>query len=395
MIVVVGGTYGERCLTPASDSLVGSGVRASALLRAVDSHVMLHTAVADEERSAAQAVWAGLGLSVNATERDQPVRFTYRTPLSPPVIDGFHAAVEEDLQVEGEAVLAFGMLETEPRVSGRRVVFDPQRPRDATPIPLGNVVAEHLAIIANARETRVLGGDDDPARAALALRATHGADTVVTKLGAAGALVTSEDGQLAVGPHVTARVWPIGTGDAFAAGFAWAWAVGELPPLDAAAVGSAVAAAWASTQSFATSPATFAPIAATDPGRSGTVYLAAPFFDLGQHWVVDLVADSIVAVGGKVFSPLHHVGPGGDEVAQKDLQGLEGSNAVLALLDGFDSGTVFEVGWARRQGLPVVGYLANPDDCQAKMLRGSGVELTEDLSTAVYRAVWAARGLEG
>ena len=99
-----------------------------------------------------------------------------------------------------------------------------------------------------------------------------------------------------------------------------------------------------------------------------------------------------MGLGSTVFSPLHNVGTGGDEVAAMDLAGLEGCNAVFALLDGWDSGTVYEVGWAHRHGLPVVGFRNSPDDPGTKMLVGSGAEIHDDLASALYRVVWAGQG---
>jgi nucleoside 2-deoxyribosyltransferase len=90
-----------------------------------------------------------------------------------------------------------------------------------------------------------------------------------------------------------------------------------------------------------------------------------------------------------VFSPLHDVGVGGDEVAKPDLEGLEGCSAVLALLDEIDVGTSVEIGWAAAKGIPVVGYSSRPADDAWKMVRGTGGTVVDDLSTAVYRAVWA------
>ncbi len=94
-----------------------------------------------------------------------------------------------------------------------------------------------------------------------------------------------------------------------------------------------------------------------------------------------------------MFSPAHDVGAGGDEVARTDLDGLEGCQSMLALLDGDDPGTIFEAGWARSRDLPVVGFAEHPDAEGSKMLRGTGAEIHEDLATAVYRAIWA--GMEG
>jgi hypothetical protein len=181
----------------------------------------------------------------------------------------------------------------------------------------------------------------------------------------------------------------------FAAAFAWAWAVQGQAPVDAARFASRSVAFWAQ------SPLEEPPLSATAGedlgelplGARPRVYLAGPFFDLGQHWVTSLAYQALVGVGAEVFSPLHDVGRGDRSVAKADLAGLEGSAAVLALLDGADPGTLFELGYATHHGLPIIGYAQHFDDEDTKMLVGTGAELHQDLSTAVYRCVWAAMGM--
>ncbi len=123
------------------------------------------------------------------------------------------------------------------------------------------------------------------------------------------------------------------------------------------------------------------------------VYLAGPFFTVAERWLVDTVKDALEHIGVDVWSPVHEVGPGGLEVAEADLDGLRRADAVLALLDHADPGTVFEVGWAVRERVPVVGFATSLDPEGAKMMAGTSVELHRDLSTACYRAAWAALGL--
>ena len=65
---------------------------------------------------------------------------------------------------------------------------------------------------------------------------------------------------------------------------------------------------------------------------------------------------------------------------------------MLALLDGDDPGTLFEVGWARKAGIPVVGFGAKPHPEGIKMLVGTDVTVVEDLASAVYQALWVGMG---
>ena len=127
---------------------------------------------------------------------------------------------------------------------------------------------------------------------------------------------------------------------------------------------------------------------ALTPG-DGRVYLAAPFFDLGQRWIVEETRSLLLDMGVDVFSPLHDVGSGpGHLVAPQDLLGLDSANAVLAILNGADVGTVFEVGYAVAKKLPVVALAQNMRAEDLKMIEGTGGFVVEDLVSAIYHVVW-------
>jgi len=96
-----------------------------------------------------------------------------------------------------------------------------------------------------------------------------------------------------------------------------------------------------------------------------------------------------------VISPVHDIGRAADydspeEVAQQDLDAIERSDLVFALLDHLDSGTHFEVGYARKEGTPVIGYANDFEMGSETMIRGSGCKVYEDLSSAIYNAIWRA-----
>lgn len=389
---IVGGTYREQCANPRYDGLVGSGVRAAASLAASGSDIQLTTAVHKSEELEAGVVADTLYINVDTVERTRPVTFTYFTPLNSPVVGGFGARLKENISVEDDAVLLFGLIENgKVRARGRRVVVDPQRPRNLTDEDLPNVDADQQAWALNERETTQLAGIQDVFAAASRLVAERGLSVVITKRGPQGALVTTADGhQVEVGACVTDSVFPIGSGDVFAATFAWGWADQNLDPVEAATLASNATAHWCETRDFPT------PIEVLDGTvsresvptvKSGPVYLAGPFFNLQQRWLVDVVNASLAP---HVWSPSHEVGAGGLEVAKQDLDGLQLCDSVLALLDDNDQGTVFEVGWATKMGIPVVTYAEHLDTEGSKMLLGTGSLYYADLSTAVYQAQWAA-----
>jgi hypothetical protein len=405
-LIVVGGTYAERVTVPDhQDDAAGSGMRAAAALRSAG--VELVTAVDRTTAAAASAAAAAFGMGRKVSTRDQPVGFRYFTPVSDPAIDGPGAQYSDDLVADDEAVLVFGMVEKGAlSVRAEKLVIDPQRPRDLSGIDFTALNGDRVAIVANAREAAALAGHaQSTAEMAFTILEKSHTEIVVVKAAGRGCTVVTQGSAEAirVGPHPTPTVWPLGSGDVFTAGFAHAWAHGA-DAVEAARVASSSAAWWCGTRQSALPTEILAGTSVEAvwdgagvelpvPDRKPLVYIAAPFFTLAERWLVETCRDVLVGLGARVFSPLHQVGPGGDEVAARDLEGLRNSNAVLALLDGWDPGTLYEVGWAHRHQLPVVGFVNSPGNEGTKMLVGTGAEIHEDLSSALYRSVWAAQGL--
>ncbi len=391
-MIVVGGTYEELVEWPRSRALMGSGMRAAATI-ALACKTSLYTCTDDRQEKEARIVAAGYGIDLRAARRSEPVSFGYYTPVSSPTIDGRMATCTTPIDAHGDAALVFGMIECRPRVAATRIVFDPQQPRDLLDLDLSNLEYGDLAICANEREVRQLGRRKNLELCAAHLLSKTGASVIVAKRGAVGALIATRRSRRYVGVHPTDRVCAVGTGDVFGAAFAYFWARRRLPPIEAAQLASARAAQWAGSGVIVEK-------LRVPRGRRKAalrhfqprVYIAGPYFNLGQKWLVDLVRSTLHGVGAQTFSPFHDVGPGGDEVAMKDLRGVEQCDSMLALLDGTDGGTVFEAGWATKHSLPIVAFAERFDAETAKMMRGSGAELHDDLTTAIYRAVWRGMG---
>jgi nucleoside 2-deoxyribosyltransferase len=395
-MIIVGGTYFERVVVPDSDYLIGSGVRAAAALANIDSPPLLYTATDADTEAEAELVASALKVNRLTVGRSEPVGFRYMTPLSAPSVNGPAAKLDDPIVPPSDAtVLCFGLVERgDVNIEGKTVVLDPQKPRDTGPLTFTSITADRIIVVANRSETRQLGGID---KIFANDERVHG---VVTKRAAAGCTVAwRSDGEVRtedLGAHPTDRVWPIGSGDTFSAALAHALDSGA-DLVDAARVASAAAAHWCATRSMSLPAALFSgdagSLPAPLPPSRPLIYLAAPFFTVSERWLVELVRDALFGLGVSVFSPLHDVGEGGDEVAEADIEGLRRCDAVLALLDGSDPGTVFEVGWAVRERIPTVGYASLLNEEVVKMMAGTAVELHRDLSTACYRSAWAGMGL--
>ena len=122
---------------------------------------------------------------------------------------------------------------------------------------------------------------------------------------------------------------------------------------------------------------------------TGRAYLAGPFSNLAERWLVEEARVHLRSMGLEVFSPIHDVGRGAAEkVTPADLAGLARCDRVLALVDGGDTGTLFEVGYARARNVKVVALAETLTEEQQKMLLGTGCTVTSDFATGIYKTAW-------
>jgi nucleoside 2-deoxyribosyltransferase len=134
------------------------------------------------------------------------------------------------------------------------------------------------------------------------------------------------------------------------------------------------------------------PVELNDRGRNeikraaGMVYLAGPFFSIGQRWLVDEVRRVLLELDLKVFSPVHDVGRGiAEHVAPKDIAAIHECDAMFAIIDGIDSGTIFEIGYARALGKQVFGLAQSVPDEDLKMIVGSDCVVSSDFASLILR----------
>lgn len=388
-VLVVGGTYRERCVDPAVNALRGSGLRAAALLASLGRTVSFTTCIDATTSAEANAMFDCFRVEATSHRRPDAVVFWYETPIS--TAQWHYAAERRLLKETGNDVVAFGMVDADWRITADKLVLDPQHgPLD---VLLGGatVASGEIAVVLNQHEAFRLTGlaAKEGGRELL----SRGPKVVVIKQGALGGMVFHGSQVDSYGAIPTDTTQTMGSGDAFTAGFAHAWFDNPADPLAAAEFGAKVAAA----HSIAGSPQVTAELLAALPPSlpyagniAAKVYLAAPFFTTAERLLLDTVVRALSDAGITVFSPLHEVGVGGDDVAAKDLDGLASCHAVLALLDGGDPGTIFETGWATRANIPVVGFTARPEWHDWTTLRGTGAVVVSDLTSAIYCAAWAA-----
>ena len=404
-MIIAGGTYHEFCQFPPDTAFFGSGVRAAAATEAiVSSRNQLHTCTGPADKETLETYAATFDFDVQITEIPETVSFDYLHNHSNPILSPSEASnYNRELSgISGDAILRFGLLEGTAIVSGKRVVYDPQS-ADPVPFHANGSTADELALVLNWDEAAQLSGEDDLESIITELMAgTTAADVVVIKRGARGAIVRTPSMTTQVPVFQTESVWGIGSGDVFTAVFAGEWAENGETAADAAMTASKATAYYCRHRHLPVSreliesvpnggSSKFISPDATPP----TVYLAGPFFDIGERFVVEEVKHLLESEGADVISPVHDIGRAADydspeEVAQQDLDAIERADLVFALLDHLDSGTHFELGYARKDGTPVIGYADDFETSSETMICGSGCEVYEDLSSAIYNAIWRA-----
>ncbi|RYZ86871.1 MAG: nucleoside 2-deoxyribosyltransferase [Proteobacteria bacterium] len=397
-MIVVGGTYQEVCLEPYWDNVYGSGLRACEAILTLNPEVEInfHT-FCDEGTVKRLESTRGVFSRFNYSFAPIPktVRFYYDHPLREPLIFPRLDIINSDqnqLCVDGNDILYYGFIEGSAIVNGQRIVYDPQSPSNPKLFSQTGSKADQLVYVINMGEARILSGVSNIEDIIAFFFHKENAHLLVLKMGAQGALVADRLGSREVIPvYKTSQVWNIGSGDVFAGIFAHYWFLSN-DAVESARKASWYTAFYCNSKTFSDKPVNsdpqITPLIIQKRPR-GTIYLAGPFFTYAERWLVDQVRNAFLSFGLKVFSPWHDVGYGiASEVVKKDLNALDGAAIVFAVLDGLDSGTLFEIGYAIKSEIPVVGYVENESSESVKMLEGTDCILERDLTTAVYKCFW-------
>lgn len=393
-MIVVGGVYSEYCYHPEWHQIYGSGGRGAATLTCLGvQNVSLKTSIARSERRAVQATLSPYGVRIEAVDSSALYEFIYTHPLSEPFLrpHPVRPAIYKTA-VHSDAALVYGMLEGNPKVSAKRIVFDPQSEADASdPFKYINPT-EQLAAVLNEKELARWSKTQDLLEGAKRLISKRRIDVVVVKQGPFGCLVMDSGGAHYVPAFPSKNVFKIGSGDVFSAAFAKFWALDGESAIDAAENASRCTSIYCNSKSLdAISLYKESILTPIKKKKTPSIYLAGPFFSLGQRFLVEEARRSLLSLGLNVFSPLHDVGTDEppDVIAREDLRGLENCTAVLALISDLDPGTIFEIGFARARKIPVVAYGEGIKNEHLTMLIGSDCICSEDFCSALYNAVWA------
>ncbi|EJL6779699.1 PfkB family carbohydrate kinase [Vibrio mimicus] len=401
-INIVGGAYFEECCYPRRQLFRGSGVRAAVLLNDLGCAIKLNTACGDfacEFKDLSDH----LGFQLSFVPKDKDISFRYQHPLAiPNIINIPNEPIIYSETIQSELALVFGMLEGRPKVNANKVVYDPQDGINSTHFSSNGSVANELAIVVSYSEGKKLSGMNSPEDIAKYLLDQPNVAAVIVKCGALGAIVSTNNASEWIPLFPTKRVFKIGSGDVFTSTFAYEWLLQGTCPLIAGWIASRVTAEYVETgldrislsrymdlKSEALNKRKHHPKHVSHSIPSTQIYLAGPFFNTAEQWRIDEAKRILEEMGFTVFSPIHEVGEGDMyDVAQADLKGLEDSDVILAILDGLDCGTVFEIGYARALKKPVVVIAEHVDSRHLTMICGSDCDVTDDFTAGIYNAGW-------
>ncbi len=398
-MIIVGGTYSEICFEPIWENIFGSGLRAVNLILEYDqSQKIDFYTCSDVEVEAHLDYFQKLypQLRIHSTTIFKSPIFHYDHPLKAPSIIprlDLYRNTNISLKVTGGDILAYGMLEAEIDIDGDRVVYDPQSPVNPKPFSLTNSRADKLITVINKTEAQKIVGTGEITEIADYFFTKEKCFALIIKMGAKGALLfTSLDTPpVKIPVYQTSKIWPIGSGDVFSAFFAYSWFKGNDVLLSAQNASRATAIYCNSKDlSINTKLKNFDfPELVINDSPKGQLYLAGPFFNFAERWLINEIYNVFKGLGIKVFSPFHDVGHGkAKDVVDKDLIGLDASEVLFAVVDGLDSGTLFEIGYAIAQKKSVIAFVQSEDEESLKMLEGTDCIIERDFTTAIYKTYW-------
>jgi nucleoside 2-deoxyribosyltransferase len=405
MINIVGGFYTELCLYPSWDYNFGSGGRAAAILSNFGEKICFHSYVHKNKEEEFKYFSEIYKIDIEMLPSSEIINFEYYHSLSAPNIHTLNCPItmQEQATIMAEVVICYGMMESEnPILNADYVVFDPQSENNPSMIFDNGSNINHLALILNVEEGKKYTSKksiEDIAKSFF--EKCDCLEILILKDGPLGAHLFYNNQYYHIDAYETNRVFKIGSGDVFVAIFGYFWAKDRLNPIEAAQKASLATAMYCNNQIFQmskdilSSNNQFRKIKIDKENFKKTIYLAGPFFTMADRWLIEEAKFQLEKFGANVFSPLHDVGYGKpDIVAKKDLNGVDSADILYAVLNDYDPGTIFEIGYAISKHIPVVIFIENKTPINMTMFEGSGCIIESDFATSIYKVIWEASRAE-
>ena len=402
---VLGGAYQESCFKPGWNEKYGSGLRAVGMLSAMKTDltfVSIYDAESEIGKHINYLSKIGKYTVDEIAKHVEMISFNYLHPLSTPFCT--YPAEKRLMQknivanYKCDNLLKYGILEGAVQTQSKRVVYDPQDPYSPKLFSADNSVAGEIVYILNRKEAEKVTGRTGVEECANFILEQVNVVCCIIKCDAEGAYVATKIRAEWVPVYATARVWLIGSGDVFSAAFFYHWIEKKLDFFKAAERASFYTAYYSESRTLNFSKLNlnyiiknFNPeqLIFNNKSLKHQIYIAAPFFNIQQFDFLNEIVQFLKGKRLKVLSPFHNIGTGEARfIANEDLKEIKNSKVVFALLDDLDPGTIFEIGYARALGIPVVIYSETLTQNNETMFIGSGCERYDDISTAVYQLVW-------
>ncbi|MBN9292386.1 MAG: nucleoside 2-deoxyribosyltransferase [Flavobacteriia bacterium] len=394
MITVIGGTYREIDYDEISIDIFGSGFRGVKFL-------LENNTIVDFRTSGNQDTLLFLqenkkvykNLSFHCQDYNEIITFKYCFSLDQPTIypSLLNISKTEEINVQAENIIAFGMLESDFNLSGKKIVYDPQtsiKPNKFSDI--GN--AEELVYIVNMKEAQSLASSYDLEDIKSFFFNEEKASAFIIKNGPYGATLYYDSKEIKIPSYLTKNVNKIGSGDIFTSSFGYYWIQKGLSFEESALNAS-------KSTAFYCDKKVFVDVSQLDQFEyiefdkkeltDKQVYLASPFFAISELILIDKIRSAFLEFGIKVFSPFHDIGLGDDTtIAKKDLEGIENSDIIFCVFDNLDSGTLVESGYSLAKGKKIIGYHRTCEESKLLMLKPGDLQIFSNLTTSIYQTIW-------
>jgi nucleoside 2-deoxyribosyltransferase len=399
MINIIGGFYRELCLYPEWDYNYGSGGRASVVLSGFGEKVCFHTYIHENKKIELKHFSKTFNIDINTINSSEIISFEYYHALSTPNIYTLNNLIEtqEQMSIKEDIVICYGMMESlNPIINANYLVFDPQSENNPSLITDNGSRYNHLAIIMNVEEAKIFTKKENIDLVVKDLfEKMNKLEVLILKDGPFGAYLFYDDKYFHIDAYETENVFKIGSGDVFVAVFGYLWAKEKLEPIIAAQKASLATALYCNNQVLQIERRDldnldlFKQVGIDKAKFDKKIYLAGPFFTMADRWLIEEAKFQLEKFGANVFSPLHDVGYGkSDTVTKEDLKGVDKSDILYAVINNYDPGTIFEVGYAISKGIPVVVFIENNTPINMTMFEGSGCIIESDFATSIYKVIW-------
>lgn len=325
-----------------------------------------------------------LGVRVKPHPASTGVSFAYFHALSTPHLEPSLQTLKPapPFLVEGKTILRFGLVEGDAVIhASARAVYDPQTARDPAPFAANGSLADEWALVINANELSAIGRADGIEDVVAVIFREQDATVIVVKRGPAGASVYERGGRVS---HVPAyrsdRVFKIGTGDVFTAGFALFWAQRRMPAASAADHASRAVADYCENPHSQIGAFPGPTRRAVPSGATGPILLAGAAETIGQRYTLEELRFRLRELNAQVFCPV---------LDGNDL-GHARAAALLIVYDGMRDDDLAQALRPLATGTPGILFAQTNQAPLAGLGRAGHV--VDDFSTAVYHSIWAATG---